>query len=269
MSRAACTSDSGSRRRWLAGRRPQRRNHAARARRGAVSMHRPMNPDGSHRHDLMAEPTITGIITVAVPVSDQDAAVEVFQHLGLQGAPRRRVATPASAGSRWACRPAGADHLARAHRRRPSRRHRHGHPTRDGATTALRPGPSRPGGLTPAICSIGHGGPLMFSFADADGNRFYVAEASELTRPTAASAGDRPIPVDGRLPRWGAAAPRRDGRARDTRRAPTCRTVSGGKGGSLEVSRHTVTCPRALDRPCRRKRAHGCRPCGRSARSPR
>lgn len=123
----------------------------------------------------MTTPTFTGMHTVAVPVTDQERSKALFEHLGLQ----TRLDTELQPGFRWI-------EMALA----------------DTATSLalVQTGPQLPAGIdtgirltTPdartahvGVIELGlHAGelldwetaPLMFSFTDYDGNRFYVSQA--------------------------------------------------------------------------------------------
>jgi catechol 2,3-dioxygenase-like lactoylglutathione lyase family enzyme len=125
----------------------------------------------------MSPTTITGVITIAVPVSDQDASKSLFEHLGLE----TRVDSELQPGFRWI---------------------ELGFPNGEATISLVAAGPDLPAGIdtgvrlaTPdarvahqIIRSLGldagelldwESAPLMFSFVDADGNRFYVTEVSE------------------------------------------------------------------------------------------
>jgi hypothetical protein len=136
-----------------------------------------MNPDDSHRHDLMAEPTITGVITVAVPVSDQDATVTMFQRLGLQV----RLDAELQPGFRWIEMglPTGGATISLV---------RSGSDLPAGIDTGIRLATTDARAAHHAVRDLGldagdlldwDTAPLMFSFTDADDNRFYVTEASD------------------------------------------------------------------------------------------
>ena len=136
-----------------------------------------MNPGGSCRHDVVAEPTITGVITVAVPVSDQDVAVKMFQRLGLQV----RLDAQLQPGFRWIEMglPGGGATISLV---------RTGSDLPAGIDTGIRLATADAHAAHRAVRDLGldagdlldwDTAPLMFSFADADGNRFYVTEASD------------------------------------------------------------------------------------------
>lgn len=136
-----------------------------------------MSPGSATRLLLMSKTPITGVLTVAVPVTDQDAATAVFQALGFE----TRLDVELQPGFRWI-------ELA---------------PSGSGTTIALvAAGPELPAGIDTGVrlatadarrahqavrdLSLDAGdlldwdtAPLMFSFVDHDGNRFYVTEASE------------------------------------------------------------------------------------------
>jgi catechol 2,3-dioxygenase-like lactoylglutathione lyase family enzyme len=121
--------------------------------------------------------TFTGVITVAVPVSDQDAARTRLERLGFS----TRMDEELQPGFRWIEMSA----------------------PNGGATVSLvQAGPELPAGIDTGIrfatsdARAAHAtvsalgldagelldwdtAPLMFSFADPDGNRFYVTEVDE------------------------------------------------------------------------------------------
>ena len=119
--------------------------------------------------------TFTGVLTVAVPVSDQDRTKALLEGLGFEV----RMDAELQAGFRWV-------ELTLA-----------GAPT---SISLVRTGPDLPTGVDTGIrlattdaeaahTTLGQLGldvgelldwptaPLMFSFLDPDGNRFYVTEA--------------------------------------------------------------------------------------------
>ena len=123
----------------------------------------------------MTKTTFTGMHTVAVPVSDQERAKGLFENLGLQ----TRLDTELQPGFRWI-------EMALANS-----------PT---SLALVQTGPQLPVGIdtgirltTPdaraartAVIDAGleagelldwDTAPLMFSFTDHDGNRFYVSQA--------------------------------------------------------------------------------------------
>ena len=124
---------------------------------------------------IMSGTTLTGVITVAVPVTDQDAATSLFEQLGFEV----QIDAGLQPGFRWIelGLPAG------------------------GATISIvAAGPDLPAGIDTgirlatadaraahrAVRDLGldagelldwETAPLMFSFVDNDGNRFYVTES--------------------------------------------------------------------------------------------
>ena len=119
---------------------------------------------------------LTGIATVAIPVSDQDAAQRLFEQLGFStsfdadlGGGFRWIDMSASDGSRLSL-VAGSDGL----------------PT--GVDTGIRLVTADARAAHAAVAALGlevgelldwPTAPLMFSFCDPDGNRLYVSEADE------------------------------------------------------------------------------------------
>ncbi|WP_067813396.1 VOC family protein [Nocardia inohanensis] len=125
----------------------------------------------------MTKTILTGVLTVAVPVTDQDRTKALLEQLGLE----TRLDTELQPGFRWLelALPGG------------------------GATLSLvRTGPQLPTGIDTGIrletpdaraahaiiadlgCTVGElldweNVPLMFSFRDPDGNRFYVTETGD------------------------------------------------------------------------------------------
>ena len=124
----------------------------------------------------MSESVLTGVLTVAVPVSDQDAAKSLLEQLGLE----THIDAELQPGFRWI---------------------EMGLPTGDTSVSFVSTGPDLPAGIDTGIrlatadARAAHGrgsrrprrrraprladAPLMFSFVDIDGNRFYVTEASQ------------------------------------------------------------------------------------------
>jgi catechol 2,3-dioxygenase-like lactoylglutathione lyase family enzyme len=123
----------------------------------------------------MTTPTFTGMHTVAVPVTDQERSKALFEGFGLQ----TRLDTELQPGFRWI-------ELALADS-----------PT---SLALVQTGPQLPVGIDTGIrlttpdARAAHAGvielgldagelldwetaPLMFSFTDYDGNRFYVSQA--------------------------------------------------------------------------------------------
>ena len=120
--------------------------------------------------------TFTGVITVAVPVTDQERSKSVLERFGLE----TRLDTELQPGFRWIEMAA---------------------PTGGTTVSLVRAGPELPAGIdtgvrlaTPdavaahaTVTELGleagelldwDTAPLMFSFRDHDGNRFYVTEMS-------------------------------------------------------------------------------------------
>jgi catechol 2,3-dioxygenase-like lactoylglutathione lyase family enzyme len=124
----------------------------------------------------MTEPTVTGVMTVAVPVSDQDATVRLFEQLGLEV----RFDAELQPGFRWiemGLRAGGATvSLVRSGGNLPA-----------GIDTGIRLAAPDARAAHRVVRELGleaselldwESAPLMFSFADVDGNRFYVTEAA-------------------------------------------------------------------------------------------
>ena len=124
----------------------------------------------------MADPTITAIHCVAIPVSDQDRSKQLYESLGFE---ERFDTDPAPASGGWSWRRGAPT------RRSPS----------SPAATSFRPASTRASGssprmLVPPTSELSEFGlevselldwetaPLMFSFRDHDGNRLYVSEQS-------------------------------------------------------------------------------------------
>ena len=122
----------------------------------------------------MTTPTFTGIHTVAVPVADQERTKELFERFGLQ----TRLDTELQPGFRWI-------EMALADTPTSLALVQIGPHLSAGIDTGIR--------LTTADARAAHAGvielgldagelldwetaPLMFSFTDYDGNRFYVSQ---------------------------------------------------------------------------------------------
>ena len=129
----------------------------------------------------MAEKThITHVRTVAIPVTDQDRALDFY--VGTLGFEKRMDAT---FGGGPALDRGSAARLVDEHRAGPAEaraavdRRGHRHPPRDEDAEAdhaeLRPRASR---WTPRSCTC-EGAPPMFSLRDPDGNLLYVVEMME------------------------------------------------------------------------------------------
>ena len=124
----------------------------------------------------MTAPTFSRALTVAVPVSDQDAARAVFERLGL----RVGMDAELQPGFRWIelAMPAGDTTIALV-------------PAGDGLTTGIDTGirfataDARAAHATVTELGLDAGelllwdtAPPMFSFTDHDGNRYYVTESA-------------------------------------------------------------------------------------------
>jgi hypothetical protein len=118
--------------------------------------------------------TFTGVITVAVPVTDQDAARSLFERLGFS----IRIDTELQPGFRWIemAAPSGGTtvSLVRAGPELPT-----------GIDTGIRLATTDARAAHATVSEVGlevgelldwDTAPLMFSFVDHDGNRFYVSE---------------------------------------------------------------------------------------------
>ena len=134
-----------------------------------------MSSGGSGRHQRMTEPTVTGVMTVAVPVSDQDATVRLFEQLGLEV----RFDAELQPGFRWVEMglPAGGATVSLV---------RSGGNLPAGIDTGIRLAAPDARAAHTVVRELGleagelldwESAPLMFSFVDVDGNRFYVTEA--------------------------------------------------------------------------------------------
>ncbi len=123
----------------------------------------------------MTETTLTSVMTVAVPVSDQDAAVTLFQQLGLA----MRFDAELQPGFRWIemALPSGGTTISLV---------RSGDDLPAGVDTGIRFATPDARAAHAVVRELGldagalldwETAPLMFSFVDLDGNRFYVTEA--------------------------------------------------------------------------------------------
>jgi glyoxalase/bleomycin resistance protein/dioxygenase superfamily protein len=121
--------------------------------------------------------TFTGVITVAVPVTDQDAARSLFERLGFS----TRIDSELQPGFRWIemASPSGGTtvSLVQAGPELPA-----------GIDTGIRLATTDARAAHAAVAALGldagelldwETAPLMFSFVDQDGNRFYVSETGE------------------------------------------------------------------------------------------
>jgi hypothetical protein len=122
----------------------------------------------------MTTPTLTGVLTVAVPVSDQDSAVTLFERLGLT----TTLDVELQPGFRWIemSPPSGGATISLVRR---------GPDLAAGIDTGIRLGTADARAAHEAVGDLGldagelldwETAPLMFSFLDTDGNRFYVTE---------------------------------------------------------------------------------------------
>ena len=124
----------------------------------------------------MSETTFTGLMTVAVPVSDQDAAKSLFEKLGFE----TQIDSELQPGFRWIelGLPAGGPTISIVAA---------GPELPAGIDTGIRLATSDARAAHRAVQDQGldagelldwETAPLMFSFVDADGNRFYVTESA-------------------------------------------------------------------------------------------
>jgi catechol 2,3-dioxygenase-like lactoylglutathione lyase family enzyme len=124
----------------------------------------------------MADSIFTGLLTVAVPVADQDAAKALYEQFGFD----TTLDTVLRPGFRWIemGAPGGGTTIALV-------RGGDGLPT--GIDTGVRLATSDARAAHAAVLAVGLDAgellewptaPLMFSFVDPDGNRFYVTEAA-------------------------------------------------------------------------------------------
>lgn len=123
----------------------------------------------------MTEPTVSAVITVAVPVSDQDAAKSLFEKLGFE----TRIDSELQPGFRWIemAPPAGGATISIVAA---------GSGLPAGIDTGIRLATPDARAAHRHVQDLGldagelldwDTAPLMFSFADTDGNRFYVTES--------------------------------------------------------------------------------------------
>jgi catechol 2,3-dioxygenase-like lactoylglutathione lyase family enzyme len=124
----------------------------------------------------MENRTFTGVITVAIPVSDQDRTKELLERLGLE----TRQDAELQPGFRWIelALPGADTTLALVHA---------GDGLPAGIDTGIRLATADARAAHRTLSGLGlHVGelldwetaPLMFEFADPDGNVFYVTESS-------------------------------------------------------------------------------------------
>jgi catechol 2,3-dioxygenase-like lactoylglutathione lyase family enzyme len=121
--------------------------------------------------------TFTGVLTVAVPVTDQDAAKSLYERLGLE----TRIDTELQPGFRWIEMglPAGGTTISLVGA---------GEDLPAGIDTGIRMATTDARAAHTAVRELGldagelldwETAPLMFAFVDPDGNRFYVTESPE------------------------------------------------------------------------------------------
>ncbi len=126
---------------------------------------------------MNATTTFSGVLTVAVPVSDQDAAKALFERLGLT----TRLDVELQPGFRWVelAPPGGATSVSLVQA---------GEGLAVGIDTGIRLGTSDARAAHATLSAEGldvgelldwESAPLMFSFVDPDGNRFYVTQDAE------------------------------------------------------------------------------------------
>lgn len=123
----------------------------------------------------MTEPTFTGVMTIAVPVSDQDGAVRLLEQLGFEV----HFDAELRPGFRWIEMglPTGGATISLV---------RSGADLPAGVDTGIRLATSDARAAHDLVRKLGleagellewETAPLMFTFVDPDGNRFYVTEA--------------------------------------------------------------------------------------------
>ena len=126
---------------------------------------------------FMADTPFTGLITVAVPVADQDAAKSLYERLGFVAT----IDAELQPGFRWIemALPGGGTTISLV---------RSGDGLPAGIDTGIRLATPDARSAHGALGAIGldvgelldwETAPLMFSFVDPDGNRFYVTESDE------------------------------------------------------------------------------------------
>ena len=136
-----------------------------------------MSSAGVVCHHCMNATTFTGVLTVAVPVTDQDAAKSLFARLGWEV----RIDTELQPGFRWIEMglPAGGTTISLVGA---------GEELPPGIDTGVRLATTDARAAHAAVRELGldagelldwETAPLMFSFVDPDGNRFYVTESPE------------------------------------------------------------------------------------------
>jgi hypothetical protein len=132
---------------------------------------------GDSRLSSMTTPmTFTGLSTVAIPVTSQDRTKALLESLGFES----RLDAELQEGFRWVelAPPGAATTIALV---------RSGDQLPTGIDTGIRLLTTDARAARAQLLSLGlsvdellawDGVPLMFSFCDSDGNRFYVTEAS-------------------------------------------------------------------------------------------
>ena len=130
----------------------------------------------ARRHCMTAKQTLTSVTTVANPVSDQDRSKSLYERLGLT----TTMDAELQPGFRWIelAFPGGGTTLSLVTA---------GEALPAGIDTGIRLTKSDARAAHEAVRALGldagelldwETAPLMFSFADPDGNRLYVSEAS-------------------------------------------------------------------------------------------
>jgi hypothetical protein len=123
-------------------------------------------------------PTFTGVITVAVPVTDQDRTKSLLEGLGFE----TRMDAELQEGFRWVelGLPAAATTVSLV---------RTGDELPAGIDTGIRLATADARAAHDKVSGLGlevgelldwESAPLMFEFRDHDGNRFYVTEINEV-----------------------------------------------------------------------------------------
>jgi len=136
-----------------------------------------MSLAGPVRLHCMNAMTFTDVLTVAVPVTDQDAAKALYERLGFEA----RLDTELQPGFRWIelTLPAGGTTISLVAA---------GDELPAGVDTGIRLATGDARAAHEAVRGLGlnagelldwETAPLMFSFVDPDGNRFYVTEAPD------------------------------------------------------------------------------------------
>ena len=144
---------------------------------GDDAQRRSMSSGGALGLQCMSESMLTGVLTVAVPVSDQDAAKSLLEQLGLE----THIDAELQPGFRWIEMglPAGGTTISIVSA---------GPDLPAGIDTGIRLATADARAAHRAVQDLGldagelldwETAPLMFSFVDTDGNRFYVTEAPQ------------------------------------------------------------------------------------------